>query len=271
MNTSCIACGTTLVKIGFRNNTSIWECPKCGLGVTQENNNQDYSQYHRDETYIKEDKQFENIFQKRVDTILKFKKFGKVLEIGSSTGLLLSLFKKRGWEVQGVDPSKEAANHAIGRGIPTIVSYFEKVKFNNKFDVIILNHVLEHVDSPQKFLKKTNLLLNKNGIIFIDVPHFGSFSGKRKKENWEYLLPEEHKWHFTKKSLELLLKKTRFKLVYLETHSGIWGYGNPFKELTQSFLSRKKRFFRNFVTAVPSFLISKIGLGTGLSVIGEKI
>lgn len=266
----CIACGSTLQKLGEVGGNTILICPNCGLGLTEGEAVLDYVRYHRDEIYLKENKQFENIFQKRVRTILRFKQNGSALEVGSSTGLLLSLLQKEGWKVQGIEPSKKAANYAEKQGIPTRILSFEKAKIGQKYDAVIFNHVLEHVDNPLEILKKAHFVLDKNGIIFIDVPHFGSFSAKHKKENWEYILPEEHKWHFTKKSLEYLLKKAGFKLIYLETHSGIWDYEDPIKELWQSLLGGKKRFFRNFLTALPAYVITKIGLGTGLTVIGRK-
>lgn len=50
-------------------------------------------------------------------------------------------------------------------------SLFENYKPSKTFDVIVLGHVLEHVDNPVEILKKAKKWLNPNGIIFAAVPN----------------------------------------------------------------------------------------------------
>ena len=266
----CISCNQEFQKIGDAQEFEIYQCKNCGFGKTK-GSEINYGNYHRDEVYIKEDSQFENIFQKRVGIILKFKKNGLVLDIGSSTGTMLSLFAQKGWEVQGIEPSKNSSQQALKKGIPTLNTFFEKAKLeNNKYDVVIANHVLEHIDDPVGFLEKIYKILKKGGIVLIDAPNFGSFSARTFGTKWQYLLPREHLWHFSSKSLANLLRKSGFSIVYKETHSGVWGYGNPFKELLQSLFGFKKRFFINFISSIPAWYVSKLGLGTGLTIVAKK-
>lgn len=266
----CIACNFELKFLGENQGVAIFQCPVCGLGMTGNGKHEEYTAYHRDPVYVKEEKQFRNIFEKRVDAILQFIKKGKALEIGSSTGLFLSLLKKRGWEVQGIEPSKPAAKTAIARGVPTLIATFEKAPLKDKFDVVILNHVLEHMDNPRAVLKKAAGVLNKGGFILIDVPNFASLAARAGGVGWRYILPREHSWHFTPTSLFLLLEKAGFAPLYWEAHSGIWGHARPFLEVWQSFAGRKKRFFRNVATALPTLVLSKLKAGTGLTVVAEK-
>ena len=52
-----------------------------------------------------------------------------------------------------------------------------KIKKNNKYNLIIISHVLEHIANPISFLLKLkNNYLNENSFIFIDVPC----------EDWKY-------------------------------------------------------------------------------------
>lgn len=266
----CISCGAVLKVLGEVQGFTIYKCPVCGLGKT-EGLRTDYQNYHRDANYIVEEKQFKNIFSKRVHLITKYKNAGKVLDIGSSTGAMLSLFKDKGWEVQGIEPSKTSSKKAEDSGIPTLSTTFEKADIKNfAYDVVIMNHVLEHVQNPLEFLKMANKLLKKDGIILIDIPNFGGFSASLFGANWQYILPKEHIWHFTNISLKNILEKSGFKISFQETHSGVWGYGNPLEELADSLFGAKKRFFTNAFTAIPSWFISMFGMGSGLTIVAKK-
>lgn len=268
----CLACNTKMSLFSCQKNYEIFKCPKCNLGMTsnliiKENN------YHRDEDYINNQKQFENIYQKRVNIVNKFSNnIGKALEIGSSTGLLLKLMQKKGWDVMGVEMSVKAGEFARKQKIPTLITSFEKVNLpKESFDAIVLNHTLEHLSDPDQIIKKIYSLLDKDGIIFIDVPNFGGLSAKILGKKWPYLLPNEHYWHFTLKSLSKILKRNNFKIIYHELSSGIWDYQNPWLELWQSFSTFKKRFFINFFTLIPTLIISKFNQGSGLIVTAQKI
>lgn len=249
----------------------IYKCENCGSGFTQGPDIKKGS-YHRDGVYIGEREQFANIFKRRVELLKKyFKSPGMALEIGSSTGTMLSILKKEGWVVQGVESSPKAARYALEHGIPTIYSTFEGASLPKKsYDAVIINHTLEHLESPEEVIAKVYGLLKTDGIILIDVPNFGSLSAGFKKNNWPYLLPSEHKWHFTEEGLEKLLNKTGFKVLEKFKPSGIFDYQNPGLELWQAFRGLKKRFIIDIVTAIPSLFITIIGKGTSLTVLARK-
>lgn len=267
---TCFVCGKELSFFGVSNNKKILKCSNCGMGYTVGAATQK-GKYHRDETYIEEENLFKNIFQKRVNRILRLKKTGKVLEIGCSTGLMLALFKEKGWEVAGVEVSQKAAPIAAKRGIPVFIKPFETINFQEKFDVIVFNHTLEHLKDPEGAIKKAQLLLNKGGLIYIDLPNFGSLSAKIYGINWPMLLPDEHLWHFTLKSLRILLNKSDFKVVYVERASGIWDYNSSLKGMLISLISFKKRFFTELLTSIPSWVVWKLGMGSDLMVIAKKV
>lgn len=267
----CISCKGEFQKIGECQGFNILRCKVCGLGRTF-GEKMGYRNYHRDKIYQDVEEQFKNIFLKRVLLISKYQKKGRVLDIGSSIGAMLSLFKDRGWEILGVEPSELASSVALKKGIPTINSVFpsKKVK-RNFFDAVVANHVLEHVDDPLAFLGEVAKALKKEGVVLISVPNFASLSAKMYGVRWQYILPKEHLWHFTPLSLKNLLEKVGFVVIFFETRSGIWDYSDPFGELTTSLFTLKKRFFKNLFTAPFSYLVSKIGFGTSLTMLARKI
>jgi 2-polyprenyl-3-methyl-5-hydroxy-6-metoxy-1,4-benzoquinol methylase len=59
---------------------------------------------------------------------------------------------------------------AKSNGINVRKGSIEQIKSNEKFDLIILSHVLEHLLNPSVFLKKIKSILSDNGILYIEVP-----------------------------------------------------------------------------------------------------
>lgn len=266
----CPICGKKLNTYIKTKNFEIDKCEYCGFGVTK-NLRAHLGNYHRDEEYLNEEKLFQNIFQKRANLISKFIKKGSILEIGCSTGILLKLLKNKGLSVFGIEISKPAAKLAEEKGIKVFKIPFEKFQTKEKFDCFILSHTLEHLDNPFLSIQKASVYLKRGGILFIDLPNFEAFSSKVLKENWPHLLAKEHLWHFTYKSLKILLKKNNFEIIYSDMSSGIWDLDNPMGEIFNSLFSFKKRFFVSFITFIPSFIISKLKIGSGLMIIAKKL
>lgn len=220
--------------------------------------------YHRDEDYKKFESLFENIFQKRVNLISKFSKKGRVLEIGSATGVMLKLLVKLGWDGLGIEPSGSYME-AKKKGLRVLNCKFEDIKLpQDYFDLVVLNHTLEHMNNPGQVLKKINDLLKKRGIVFIDVPNFGSLSSKVLGKKWPYLLPLEHKFQFTKESLTKLLNNAGFNILHWESRSGIFEYANPIKELG------RKRFLLDILTSPYALVATFLKMGDSMSFVAKK-
>jgi SAM-dependent methyltransferase len=221
--------------------------------------------YHRDDDYLKNESLFKNIFEKRVNIISRYIGSGKLLEIGSATGVMLSLFKNRGWEGVGVEPSG-SADAAKEKGLKILKAKFEEVKLpDNYFDLVVLNHTLEHIDKPGEALAKINRVLKPGGFVFIDVPNFGSLSSRILGKKWPYLLPEEHKSQFTRKSLGNLLEKNGFAVMHWESRSGFFEYAHPWLEL------KRKRFLLDLLLLPYSSVATLLKMGDSMSFMAKKI
>lgn len=220
--------------------------------------------YHRDKDYIENESLFRNIFQTRFNLIKKFvDKPNRVLDIGCSNGVFLDLYK--GSETWGVEPSA-SAKVAAAKGHKILRTPFEKADLpNNFFDLVIINHTLEHMDKPLAVLKKVYRLLKKDGIIFVDVPNAGGLSAKLLGEYWSFRLPQEHKWQFTRDILSKLFRESSLKIVAFKSRSGIFEYANPLLEL------RRPRFVIDILTSPYSLIVTLLNVGDSMSLIGKKI
>lgn len=233
----------------------------------------DYTSYYRDGDYEKFEPIFQNIFMKRYSTMIRIivLQKGKVLDIGCSNGVFLDIFKKHGWQTFGVEPSKngivaQKKGHKVYRNI------FEEVSLpKNYFDLIIMNHTLEHVDDADLVLKKIYGILKKGGILYVDVPNAGGIGSRIMGDKWPLKLPKEHNYQFTKESLSEIFKKSGFKILHWESRSGLFEFANPLLELWQSLTTFKKRFFVNLLLFPYSFFATILNMGDSMSFIAKKI
>lgn len=138
----------------------------------------------------------------------------KILEIGAGTGVHSILLDKMGFHVTSIEPNRESSiliNNKLQNGI-CINGYFEDVHFDKKFDIILLYHVVEHIENPGQLLHKCKSLLNKNGKIIIAVPDCENTETLKQSISNKY-----HLWHFSKKSLEKLCEKLNYKIIKIDS------------------------------------------------------
>jgi len=99
----------------------------------------------------------------------------ELLDIGCGGGLLSEPMCRLGAKVTAVDASQKNINVASYHSnknklkINYLCSSPEKLNLKKKFDVILNMEIVEHVDDLSFFLKKSSLLLKKNGVMFIST------------------------------------------------------------------------------------------------------
>jgi SAM-dependent methyltransferase len=150
----------------------------------------------------------------RVDNFISSRFPGKeraevsVLDIGSGLGVFPFEMKKKGYDVTALDPDSIAIEHIKKHsGVTTILGDFLEVKIEEKYDVISLNKVLEHIENPILMLEKVNSLLKESGIVYIEIPD-GEIAKGQGKEREEFLIEHHHAFSFS--SFSLLIDKAGF-------------------------------------------------------------
>ncbi|WP_100338283.1 class I SAM-dependent methyltransferase [Hymenobacter chitinivorans] len=140
---------------------------------------------------------------------------GKLLDYGCGTGHFLAAARSGGWQVAGVEPNARAQQEASERvgqpiGNENLVS-FESASF----DAITLWHVLEHVHNLNETLQQLVRLLKPDGVLIIAVPNVDSLDAQHYRQDWAAYDVPRHLYHFSPKTMKLLLKK--HKLTVPET------------------------------------------------------
>jgi 2-polyprenyl-3-methyl-5-hydroxy-6-metoxy-1,4-benzoquinol methylase len=129
---------------------------------------------------------------------------GKLLDIGAGTGDFLVTAKKKGWQVSGVEVSKNARKRAAQKKV-SLEDSVDTFK-GEKFDVITMWHVLEHISNYQEVLSKCHELLVEEGVLIVAVPNYKSYDANYYKKYWAAYDVPRHLWHFSKTSLPKVLK-----------------------------------------------------------------
>ncbi len=179
--TSCPLCkrdgGIPLHREG---DFEMMRCPSCGFiylnpRPTERSLYRFYQEYlPEDETSIDSwQKMMEPIFQRSARLIKGHKDRGRLLDIGTGFGFFPAEMRKRGWEVEGVEISKNAIDYARDILKLTVRSGpLEDIAFpEDGFDVVTAFYLIEHLRDPAAFLGECYRILKPGGLLLLRYPH----------------------------------------------------------------------------------------------------
>jgi SAM-dependent methyltransferase len=139
----------------------------------------------------------------------------RILDIGCAEGRLLKSFFEYGCECYGIEhKSYPRERFVYSDRITYLTGDMDSIELEPKsFNIIILWHVLEHMDNPDSVIKRIYELLSPESIIIIAVPNFSSLEADISKDYWFHLDIPWHKYHFTRKSLQYLFSKNNLEIL----------------------------------------------------------
>lgn len=155
------------------------------------------------------------------------KRFGErrvsVCEIGCGDGALLVALSRAGYRVRGVEPDPNARSTAEGAalGIDVLVGTAEDLPAairDDRFDVVVLNHVLEHTADPISAIRNAGGLLAPGGLLVVETPNHTSIGFARAKETWAFLDVPRHLHFFTEASLKKVCESGGVSVAEVEYH-----------------------------------------------------
>jgi SAM-dependent methyltransferase len=183
-------------------------------------NNSNPAQYQKDyfDTLYKEDQL--TIFDKMRNSlieknVLKFKQSGNILDIGCGFGFMLEHFDKEKFNHFGIDISEHAVQKAKKR-LPEGKFYtgdvHNGIDFAEKFDVILMINVVEHLQNPSLAIKQVYDKLNDGGILAIHLPVVNNGLNRL---TYDKLYPDKtHVYKPKTKELNQMIDDIGFKTVF---------------------------------------------------------
>ena len=137
------------------------------------------------------------------------------LDVGcGSNNFSFYLEKISNFKIDQADVDKNFIKKKKGRG-----NFFHydinkrKAKFKNKYDIIFLLDVLEHIDNEDEFLKSCYFHLKKDGYLILNVPSVPELFSK-------YDTVVGHFRRYKKQELKKLLLKNKYKVHLIK----YWGF-----------------------------------------------
>lgn len=154
---------------------------------------------------------------KNIYTIIDQYLFGtdqSLLDIGCGNGKLLKKYADKGLTVLGIDFDDQAIEAAKKEGLNVRKALVEDLRScGQKYDFIILNHVIEHLADPVQTLRYCKHILKKGGVIIVATPNANSYGHYHYQRYWRGLEPPRHLVIFTDQSLRIILTKAGMRVV----------------------------------------------------------
>jgi SAM-dependent methyltransferase len=144
-----------------------------------------------------------------------------IFEAGCMYGYLLSELKDE-YKVKGIEIDEEAVDFCKRNHLDVEDSSLEDYLINHtdKFDVIILSHVFEHLLSCDEVLQKLSDRITDDGKIILLVPNSNSLSRKLFGRYWGWWQTPVHINHFSLNPLNVLAKRLGLKITANKTNGG---------------------------------------------------
>lgn len=126
-----------------------------------------------------------------------------VLDYGCGTGVSLLEVRKLGGRPYGVEADPNVAPIAEYYDIPIHVGQLSENLFQNvKFDLIVLNQVIEHVPNPGRLLELLKLRLTESGKMVLSFPNTASIYRRLFSRKWINWHIPYHLYHYDRKSFQ---------------------------------------------------------------------
>jgi SAM-dependent methyltransferase len=223
----CPICQSIKIKkYGIKNGYDLYDCANCDLMFVwpipenldkiylqdyfvNSSNNQDfgYTNYDQDKESMKD------VFVKIIADFERMVVGRKIFDVGAATGYFLDLAKQRTWQTAGTEISEYAANEAVKRGHRVVCRLLDELVVDEKYDVVTMWDVLEHVSKPQAYLAKANDLLSAEGLLAINTVDRGSLFAKLLGLKWHLIVPPEHLNFYSLKNLKIILEQAGFEII----------------------------------------------------------
>jgi SAM-dependent methyltransferase len=166
----------------------------------------------------------------------------KVLDVGCGSGHFMAEMKKRfDNDYYGVEPGKFDREFAARNGLKIFKGILKDAHYpSDYFDLILVNHVFEHVDDPSDTLRELKRILKPGGTLTIGVPNTDALNRRIFGKYWVGYEVPRHLYNYNPRILKKYAQKVGLKTKRLRFGLD-WYYGLPLQLLFVLNATRKNR------------------------------
>jgi 2-polyprenyl-3-methyl-5-hydroxy-6-metoxy-1,4-benzoquinol methylase len=233
---ACPACGNMDWTRALRiRGASISRCSRCGLlgttdfldGTATTTGKYDTSPEHHSEYQKHYLPRRLPAYERIMSSLERFRKRGRLLEVGCSYGYFLETARRAGWHAEGVEISAYASEVARSKGFEIHSGKLESLRLEaDSYDVVAMWDVIEHLTEPAKVVGKCAELLRCGGALIARTPNAnalalrGGLLGLAYRQLTYPANTPEHVFHFTPESLSFLFQKRGFGQTQTDDYGG---------------------------------------------------
>lgn len=236
----CKLCGSNAFETKFSYaDFNLVRCKACGLGTLDPMPAIESAQFYNEDYYrgtLEEGVGFDVLDEEalveartgmlaKIDWLLSKRKVDTFLDIGCGVGLLVEAAAKRGLKARGVDVSGfsiEYGSKELGITGLSAGNFEQAIQEGERFDIVYLNHVIEHVPDPVAFVQSCIPYVASGGWLVLETPDIDSTEAKRDGKDWRFILPE-HLFYFNLSALARLCEQQGLRVCQIEKEVGSSG------------------------------------------------
>jgi SAM-dependent methyltransferase len=225
----CPACGerSSAAARGEKNGVALGVCRACKTLYARRDggaNALDYDGY-----YTGENLSVPGFIEQRLDDIFedfaRYRRTNRLLDIGCGAGSILRAARRAGWDAEGLEVSRPAAEHARAEGFRVFCGELAEAEYPDAaFDVVTASEVLEHLTDPLPLLEEAARILRPGGLFWATTPHGRGLSARVLGTQWSAVCPPEHLQLFSLGGARRAVERAGFRRVSVKTRGC-----NPFE------------------------------------------
>ena len=233
-------------------------CEKCGLEqlfpLPTVEEDEEYYDVNVHDKGITPDFSIDEIYEKfkyqnesRIKYLQEFgiEKSWKILDMASGYGFFMQMMKTEGYEVEGVEISKDrlgvCRNRMADAKVYTINLLAEEVpeKLYESYDLVTMFHLLEHITNPVLFLKRLKDFMKPDGYLILELPNVDNLMMKASLEFNDFFYFRDHVAYYTPQLLQTVLEKAGYEIIKLKGNQ-LYGLTNHFNWIINGVPEYKK-------------------------------
>ena len=177
---------------------------------------------------------------------------GTLIDVGAATGILMDISRKRGWKVEGVEPSVWAVRVAQEKyDLKILEGVFETAPLQKEnYTVVSMVDFLEHIPHPFDAISIAQKILLPGGTLCLVTPDIDCLAARIIGQKWWHYRPG-HLGYFSKKSLRFLIQRAGFRIIKMRKYS--WTFSLHYLLSRRPGLSffLKNHFFSSLFRKIP--------------------
>jgi SAM-dependent methyltransferase len=169
--------------------------------------------------YAGDEKFFRKNFRLRLKTLKRFLnplRHQRLLEIGSAYGFFLDEAKQEFTSVQGIDITDEGVRFARESfGLDVVQDDFLSHEYGaQEFDVVCMWDTIEHLRAPHEYVEKIARHTKPGALLAVTTADADSVNARIRGRHWRMIHPPTHLHYFSAKTLEKMLDRYGFEVIY---------------------------------------------------------